>query len=282
MKQKVLNKIIIVAMFSALCCACTFVQIRMPAGDFVHLGNFVMIMAALLLGGVEGGLVGFLGMGLYDLIFYTSKPSTILRTFILKFIIGFLVGYLFRLVLKKKTNTKVLFGVLSGLFFVVFVLSLIFFVKGDASNLSFSNGLNSVYSATIFGSVKKISISLYIPIFSAIFAIGLLVAMIFSFKLKKRQSAALFAVTIAIFVNIVGEFFLRWFLEGIMVSDFKTSLAVATSKIPGSLITGFISVVLSILIYEPIYRALKNTSYFKDDTLEEETNDSEVEENEVR
>lgn len=282
MKQKALNKIIIVAMFSALCCACTFVQIRMPAGDFVHLGNFVMIMAALLLGAIEGGLVGSLGMGLYDIIFYTSKPSTILRTFILKFIIGFLVGYLFRLVLKKKTNTKIIFAVLSGIFTAVFVVSLVFFIKGDSSNLSFSNGLNSVYSATIFGSVKKISISLYIPIFSAIFAIGLLVATIFSFKLTARQGAALFAVSIAIFVNIVGEFFLRFLLEGLMVSDFKTSLAVATSKIPGSLITGFISVVLSILIYEPIYRALKNTSYFKDDTTfeKEENNGSEVVEHE--
>lgn len=269
MKQTVLNKIIIIAMFSALCCACTFVQIRMPAGDFVHLGNFVMIMAALLLGAVEGGLVGSLGMGLYDVIFYTSKPSTILRTFILKFIIGFLVGYIFRLLLKKKTNTKLLFAILSGIFLAIFIISLVFFVKGDTSNLSFSNGLNSVYKTTIFGQSKNISISLYVPIFSALFSIGLLLATIFSFKLNERRSAALFAVTIAIFVNIVGEFFLRWLLEGLMVSDFKTSLVVATSKIPGSFITGFISVVLSILIYEPIYRGLKNTSYFKDEKEDE-------------
>ena len=46
-KEKLLNKIIIIALFSALACAATFIQIRMPAGDFVHLGNFVMIISAL-------------------------------------------------------------------------------------------------------------------------------------------------------------------------------------------------------------------------------------------
>ena len=86
-----LKKVVLVAIFSALCCAATYLQIRMPAGDFVHLGNFVMIIAALLLGGVEGGAVGSLGMGIYDLINYAGKTSTILRTFILKFIIGFIV-----------------------------------------------------------------------------------------------------------------------------------------------------------------------------------------------
>ena len=43
-----------------------------------------------------------------------------------------------------------------------------------------------------------------------------------------------------------------------MVSSFDVSIVVATSKIPGSLITGLISILLSTLIYEPIYKALTN------------------------
>ena len=266
--ENIINKIVVVAMLSALCCAGTFVQIRMPAGDFVHLGNFVMIVSALLLGGIEGGLVGSLGMGLYDVIFYTTKPSTILRTFILKFLIGFIVGFLFRLVLKKKANTKRLLFISSGVLFSLFVFSLVLFIIGDKSQFSFESGLNSVLNVNLFGSEKEIGISLYIPIFAFVFFVGTLLAGIFSYKLSKRSQAALFSISVAVLVNIIGEFFLRWLLEGFMVQDsnFTVSLITATSKIPGSVITGFVSVLLAVLIYEPIYKAVKNTSLFKDDT----------------
>lgn len=253
--QNLLNKIIIVAMFSALCCAATFVQIRMPAGDFVHLGNFVMIISALLLGGLTGGIVGSVGMGLYDLLFYINKPSTIIRTIILKFLIGFLVGFIFNLIVKKKKDTKYLFLIISLLFGFIFISSIILFALGNKDLLSASNGFSSTF---IKGNVK-LGISIYIPIFTGLFLVASILSIIFGNKLSTRQKAVLFAVMLAIFVNILGEFFLRWLLEGIMVSDFKTSIIVATSKIPGSVITGSLSVILSVLIYEPVYKALKNT-----------------------
>ncbi len=277
-KDVLLKKIVVVAIFSALCCAGTFIQIRMPAGDFVHLGNFVMIVAALLLGGVEGGIVGSLGMGLYDLIYYSSKPSTILRTFILKFIIGLIVGVLFRLVLKKKLKVNILMIISVLIFASIFVVSLIFFSLGDKADMA-NNGLNSVY-ANFLGTGKNVKISLYIPIFSGIFMIGCLIASIFSNKFSKRRQAALFAITIAILVNILGEFILRWFLEGILLSSFDASLVTATSKIPGSLITGLISVFLAVLIYEPVYFAVRHVSFFKDDTSLEDEEES-IEEEQI-
>jgi uncharacterized membrane protein len=275
----ILEKIIIVAIFTAVCTAATCIQFKMPSGDMVHLGNFVMIMAALLLGGLVGGLVGSLGMGLYDLIFYTSKPSTIIRTFILKFLIGFIVGYVFRLILKKKLNTNhLLIGSLS-FFLLIFGVSLTLFLIGDKSNFSFNNGLSSNV-VNFFGSGKTVKISLYIPIFALVFALGMGLAIIFSKKLSNRSKAALFAITVAVLINILGEFLLRWTLEGIFntyVSEidngFKVSLATATSKIPGSLITGFVSVFIAVLIYEPVYRGVRNVNVFKDDTedlIEEE------------
>ena len=277
--EKLLNKIIVIALFSALCCAATFIQIRMPAGDFVHLGNFVMIISALLLGGIAGGLTGSLGMGLYDIIFYTQKPSTIIRTIALKFLIGFIVGSVFRLVLKKKLKTNILLYISAAFSLVIFIASIVFFAMGDKSNLSFSSGLNSVVS-DFLGSGKSVKISLYIPIFAGVFTIGTLVAAIFSNKLSKRSQAALFAITIAVLVNIVGEFFLRWLLEGLMLDGFDVSLVTATSKIPGSLITGFISIFLAVLIYEPIYKAVGHTALFNDDTkglVEEDINTTEEE-----
>ena len=284
-KSKILMaRILIIAIFTALCTAMTFVQVKMPTGDMIHLGNFVMIMSALLLGGIEGGLVGSLGMGIYDLIFYSSKPSTIIRTFILKFLIGFIVGFTFRLILKKKLNTtKLLIGATSFLGFL-FVSSLILFLIGDKTDLSFKTGLLS-YVNNFLGSGKTVKVSLYIPIFSFIFTLGMTFAIIFSRKMSERRKAALFAITLAILVNILGEFLLRWLLEGIFntyVSEIKNgfavSLATATSKIPGSLITGFISVTLSILIYEPIYLGVRHLPNFKDDT---KTTEEEIEESKI-
>lgn len=262
--------LVIVAMFSALTCAGTFIQIRMPAGDFVHLGNFVMIISALLLGGLKGGIIGSLGMGIYDLVFYINKPTTIIRTVVLKFLVGFLVGFIFNLIIKRKTKTTPLLYGTSALLGILFTVSMIMFSLGDFSKFGASNNFSSVYY-NIFGSEKSFSVSLFIPAFSFIFGIGILIAAILSKKLSERSKAALFAITIALVVNIVGEFVLRFLLEGIMVSSFEVSIIVATSKIPGSLITGLISIILSTLIYEPIYKVLTNVGIVdkRDDNTDE-------------
>ncbi len=264
--MKVLYKVVLIAMMTALCCAGTFIQIRMPAGDMVHLGNFVMILSALLLGGLAGGITGSLGMGIYDLIFYASKPSTILRTFILKFIIGFTVGYLFRLILKRRTTTKIFLTVFTVAITALSVVFLVLFIAGNKDGFGFDNGLSATHILVFNSKNYTFKVSLYIPIFLFLFAILLFVVLLFSKKLSKRKLAALVAISIAVYVNIIGEFGLRWLLEGLMVSDFKTSLVVATSKIPGSVITGFVSVILSILIYEPLYYALKHSTLLHDDT----------------
>lgn len=267
--------LVIVAMFSALTCAGTFIQIRMPAGDFVHLGNFVMIISALLLGGLKGGIIGSLGMGIYDLVFYINKPTTIIRTFVLKFLVGFLVGFIFNLIIKRKTKTTPLLYGTSALFGILFTVSMIMFSLGDFSKFGASNNFSSVYY-NIFGSEKSFSVSLFIPVFSFIFGIGILIAAILSKKLSERSKAALFAITIALVVNIIGEFVLRFLLEGIMVSSFDVSIIVATSKIPGSLITGLISIILSTLIYEPIYKVLTNVGIV--DKSDDNTDELPVEE----
>ena len=283
-RQKVLKELTIVAILTAACFSATFIQKKMPTGDMVHLGNFVMIISALLLGGIQGGLVGSLGMGLYDLIYYSSKPSTIIRTFVLKFLVGFIVGYLFRLVIKKKIDTKYLLIGSSLFFLLLFGVSLGLFIAGDKSSFDFSSGLIAKVS-NFFGSGKTVNISLYIPIFTIIFSLGMGLAVIFEKKMSRRSRAALFSITVAVLANILGEFILRWVLEGtfnVLVSDIKdgftVSLITATSKIPGSLITGFISVVLAVLIYEPVYRGVRNLDIFKDNTRGFDEEDTEIEE----
>ncbi|MBQ5960445.1 MAG: ECF transporter S component [Firmicutes bacterium] len=82
------------ALFAALCyVGFQFLRIDIPVGDSktaFHLGNAFCVLAALLLGGVKGGLAGAIGMTIADLTsgYVSSSP----QTFIMKFMIGFIVG----------------------------------------------------------------------------------------------------------------------------------------------------------------------------------------------
>ena len=60
------------ALLAALCyVSFTFLQIKIPVpgGDAtsIHIGNAFCVLAALLLGGVYGGLAGAIGMGIADI-----------------------------------------------------------------------------------------------------------------------------------------------------------------------------------------------------------------------
>lgn len=91
-------RIVLTALLAALCyVAFTFLKIPIPTfgGDYValHIGNAFCVLAALLLGGVYGGLAGSLGMTIADLldpVYITSAP----KTFLLKFCIGLIAGWI--------------------------------------------------------------------------------------------------------------------------------------------------------------------------------------------
>ncbi len=85
------------ALFAALCYV-GFMQFRIdiPVGDSstaFHLGNVFCVLAALLLGGLWGGMAGAVGMTLADLMvpaYVVSAP----KTFLLKLCIGLITGFL--------------------------------------------------------------------------------------------------------------------------------------------------------------------------------------------
>ncbi|MBQ7064616.1 MAG: ECF transporter S component [Firmicutes bacterium] len=82
------------ALFAALCyVGFQFLRIDIPVGESktaFHLGNAFCVLAALLLGGLKGGLAGAIGMTIADLTsgYVTSAP----QTFIMKLCIGLIVG----------------------------------------------------------------------------------------------------------------------------------------------------------------------------------------------
>ncbi len=98
MKNNKLYKVTITGLMAALCyVAFTYLKIPIPVpgGDTValHIGNAFCVLAALLLGGVYGGLAGSIGMTIADILdpmYITSAP----KTFILKFLIGLIAGFI--------------------------------------------------------------------------------------------------------------------------------------------------------------------------------------------
>ena len=112
MKNKlVLSKLCAIGLLSALCyVGFMFIKINIPtpAGSTaIHFGNTFCVLGALLLGGIEGGAAGAIGMGLADVmdpLYVTSAPKTIL----LKFLIGCIVGLIAHRIahIKKHTDDR--------------------------------------------------------------------------------------------------------------------------------------------------------------------------------
>ena len=100
--QKTL-RITVTALMAALCyVAFTFLQIKIPTPvgyTSFHLGNTFCVLAALLLGGIPGGIAGAIGMGIGDIL----DPVYIMvapKTLFLKFMIGLITVLVAHKILK--------------------------------------------------------------------------------------------------------------------------------------------------------------------------------------
>lgn len=121
-------KIAVIGLMAALAyVSFTFLQIKIPTPGGTtsfHLGNTFVVLAALLIGGVPGGIAGSIGMGIGDLldpIYVTYAPKTI----ILKLMIGVVTGLVAHKVFKiknlegKKLYFAVIISTVAGLAFNV-------------------------------------------------------------------------------------------------------------------------------------------------------------------
>ena len=114
-RNQTILKLAQTALMAALCfVSFTFLQIKipMPGGDAtsIHIGNAFCVLAALLLGGVYGGLAGAVGMTIADImdpVYILGAP----KTFVLKLCIGLIVGLVAHRVAKinESTDKKYIF-----------------------------------------------------------------------------------------------------------------------------------------------------------------------------
>lgn len=91
MKNAKVQKIAIGGLMAALCfVGYMFFPAISASGTKVHIGNAFVVLGALFIGGVYGGLAGAIGLSLADVLsgYAASAP----RTFITKLIIGLIVG----------------------------------------------------------------------------------------------------------------------------------------------------------------------------------------------
>ena len=274
-EKKALIKIILTALFSALCFIGVLIRIPLPTGAFVHLGNMICILASLLIGGIYGGIAGSLGMGLFDLT-HGYLGAGLLRTFILKFLMGFVAGLVFKLILKKKLNVKKL-----TLIFVI-ILGLLFVTSIVLSVVSYNNGFVITYTKNGEAVTKTVVIKWIIPLFIGVMFVLGIIDLILEKKLGKVAGAALIAATAGVALNTLGEIYLKallYYWISSSYASFSDAYLYAVAELPATIITSVLTVSIIGFIYYPIYRATKEfnpidyASQFIEDDKKDEIDD---------
>ena len=174
-----ITKLAETALMAALCyVSFTFLQIKIPVpgGDAtsIHIGNAFCVLAALLIGGVYGGLSGAIGMGIADLmdpVYITGAP----KTFVLKFCIGLITGLVAHKIAKINESTDKKY---------VFKWSVIASVAGLAFNVVADPIVGYFYKQYILGQPQELAqalakMSAVATLFNAVVSV-ILVAVIYN------------------------------------------------------------------------------------------------------
>lgn len=240
--NKVHNKLLnltLIALFAAICYISLSLFFFPFAQMYIHFGNLIVVVAALLIGGWQGGLAGSIGMGLYDILngHIDSSP----KTFILKFLIGLTVGIVFCYFKnrKKYPTIALLISAIASLLISIGLLTY---------SLTVNNGYNGK-SAVLFPLFLLISVLCFV--FAALKA-----------KLSQKYAAATAGAVCGMLVNIVGETLwktIQFYLAG---SSITAALSGALIAQGSTLINAAISIIGGVALFsaleKPFLRILKN------------------------
>lgn len=241
--KRLLLSITCIGVLSALSYIGVLINIPIPSPmgkPMIHLGNLIVIIASLIFGGLIGGISGSIGMGLYDIIMGYDIWS-IIRTIVLKLVMGLVVGFIYHRLIKKEKKNLTFLSIAIGILFLV--LGFIFL------------GLALKYQGVWVNEALNKKSNIYWPIytFSILIGIVLIVGGILSLKLPFVLQCVTLATSIAIMVNLFGEFIYKVLKQATLGgTDFASSLQIALLSVPSTLLNGVITIVLAVCIFIPI------------------------------
>lgn len=233
---------VLIALFAALSfVAISLIHIPYPAPvgqPFIHFGNMVTILAALLIGGWEGGLSGSIGMGLYDIV--TGYGFATIKTIILKFGIGLFTGLFARFGKRHpQANPRVGLAVSGGVSLVLGA----FILTGKLLGWPFLENASSM--AYVF-----------------LWVVGLLLVVlaIVAYRTEKITNEILFAALGAvagIVFNVAGEFIGGTIMKVLTGAELPAAMLASLMSLPATFINGAASIVGALLLYVPVKSALR-------------------------
>lgn len=252
--NKSLYKLVLISIFAALAFVGTCIHIPLPTGGMIHLGNFVVILSALLCGGLVGGISGGIGCGLYDLIMYGSWDG-FFKYLILKFIMGMIAGYLFRWIIKKESFHPARALFICGVVVILLTTGILAFFFNDLITISYTNPTGYI--------ILVCTLSYVLGLFMIVFSL-------FSIKKTYTHKILLMVITATTVVNLVLEFIAKYILS-ITLNGLtsEAGLVRAFSTMPSCILTGVVSVILISLVFLPLYKATRHMNLIEDITIEE-------------
>ena len=221
--QKLLN-ITFIALFAALCYIALTVFFFPFAHMYIHFGNLIVVAAALLIGGWQGGLAGSIGMGLYDILngHIDSSP----KTFILKFLIGLTVGLVYTF-FKSRKKYPSLALLVAGIVSLLLAVAL------------------GIYMAVTHTAGKS---AVLCPIFAVIGLLCITFSLLHT-KLSAKTASAVVGASCGMLINIAGEILWKIAQYSLAGSAFGAAVASALLEQGSTLINAGIAIVGGVALF---------------------------------
>lgn len=248
--------LVMIGLFAALSFVALYIRINIPSPvgkPFLHMGNMFTILAALLFGGIVGGASGSIGMGIWDIL--NGYAATVYKTFILKFGIGFFVGLVASKGQKKDAKSPIKLLTATGIIFTALGIFLAFLAHSQGTQIQFSQ-------IQIEGK-DTLTIIPVLYIFCLILGLGLLITCGFIKRISIKMQYVILGAVAGIAFNIVGEFGFK--AVELILAGSKAAPAILASLInlPSTVINGTFSIVVAIVLYIPLNKALIKAGYIK-------------------
>lgn len=108
-----LKEMVKTALMIAICFITVYINIPIPGpsgGGLMHLGGVVIFLSAMYLGPVKAGIVGGVGMGLFDLLspYAIWFPCTLITRFLMGYLSGVLINKRWNLVISMVVGSIVM------------------------------------------------------------------------------------------------------------------------------------------------------------------------------